>query len=164
MKKTFIYFAILLFSVTFSTNSNAVTSSNGIVSSTEIVKPNPTPNSVLDAKMNDFLSLTPAKYKEMTGKRLGIMGSIKLKFAQSQLKKQLKKSEAGGDGKSQVIALVLVLLVGVLGIHRFYLGYTTYGIIQLLTLGGCGIWALIDLIMIATGSLKPKDGEYDTKL
>jgi len=68
------------------------------------------------------------------------------------------------SGKSQLVALLLVLFVGVLGIHRFYLGYTGIGIIQLLTGGGCGIWALIDLIMIITGDLKPKDGEYTTKL
>ena len=69
-----------------------------------------------------------------------------------------------GGGKSQLIALILVILVGGLGIHRFYLGYTTIGIIQLLTAGGCGIWALIDLIRIITGDLKPKDGEYTETL
>ena len=67
-------------------------------------------------------------------------------------------------GKSQVIALILVLVAGGLGIHRFYLGYTWQGIVQLLTLGGCGIWAIIDLIRIITGDLKPKDGEYETTL
>jgi hypothetical protein len=69
-----------------------------------------------------------------------------------------------GGGKSQVIALLLVILVGGLGIHRFYLGYTWQGIVQLLTLGGCGIWALIDLIRIITGDLQPKDGSYDQTL
>ncbi|MBK7008634.1 MAG: TM2 domain-containing protein [Saprospiraceae bacterium] len=73
-------------------------------------------------------------------------------------------SPAAGGGKSQLIALILVILVGGLGIHRFYLGYTTIGIIQLLTAGGCGIWALIDLVRIITGDLKPKDGEYAEKL
>lgn len=68
------------------------------------------------------------------------------------------------EGKSQIIALVLVVLLGGLGIHRFYLGYTGIGIAQLLTLGGCGIWALIDLIRIITGDLKPKDGDYAEKL
>jgi TM2 domain-containing membrane protein YozV len=68
------------------------------------------------------------------------------------------------SGKSQIVALLLVIFVGILGIHRFYLGYTTIGIIQLLTLGVFGIWSLIDLIMIVTGSLKPKDGDYETKL
>lgn len=70
---------------------------------------------------------------------------------------------AGGD-KSQVIALILVLLVGGIGIHRFYLGYTWQGIVQLLTLGGCGVWALIDLVRIITGDLGPKDGSYSKTL
>ena len=54
--------------------------------------------------------------------------------------------------------LVISLFLGVLGIDRFYLGYTSLGILKLLTLGGCGIWALIDLFRIATGSLKDAQG------
>lgn len=73
-------------------------------------------------------------------------------------------SPAAGGGKSQLIALLLVIFVGGLGIHRFYLGYTWQGIVQLLTAGGCGIWALIDLIRIITGDLKPKNGDYTDKL
>lgn len=69
-----------------------------------------------------------------------------------------------GGGKSQVTALILVCLVGGIGIHRFYLGYTGIGIIQLLTAGGCGIWSLIDLIRIITGDLKPKRGRYSKRL
>ncbi|AXY78628.1 TM2 domain-containing protein [Paraflavitalea soli] len=68
-----------------------------------------------------------------------------------------------GD-KSQVIALILCIVVGGLGIHRFYLGYTWQGIVQLLTLGVCGIWTLIDLIRIITGDLQPKNGTYTTTL
>lgn len=70
----------------------------------------------------------------------------------------------GSSGKSQVVALILVILVGVLGIHRFYLGYTGIGILMLLTGGVCGILALIDLIRIITGDLKPMNGEYEEKL
>lgn len=84
--------------------------------------------------------------------------------AKSQTSVDEMTSPAAGGGKSQLIALILVILVGGLGIHRFYLGYTTIGIIQLLTAGGCGIWALIDLIRIITGDLKPKDGDYAEKL
>jgi TM2 domain-containing membrane protein YozV len=73
-------------------------------------------------------------------------------------------AENQAGGKSQVIALILCILVGGLGIHRFYLGYTWQGVVQLLTGGGCGIWALIDLIRIITGDLKPKDGSYDKTL
>ena len=74
-----------------------------------------------------------------------------------------KKKESGGS-KSQLIALILCIFLGGLGIHRFYLGYTGIGIIQLLTAGGCGLWWLIDLIRIITGDLKPKGGDYDEKL
>ncbi len=73
---------------------------------------------------------------------------------------ELSSPAAAAEGKSQVIALILVALIGGLGIHRFYLGYTWQGIVQLLTLGGCGIWSLIDLIRIITGDLQPKDGSY----
>lgn len=67
--------------------------------------------------------------------------------------------------KSQLIALLLCIFVGAIGIHRFYLGYIGIGIIQLLTAGGCGIWTLIDLIRIITGDLGPKDGSgYTDKL
>lgn len=63
--------------------------------------------------------------------------------------------------KSKVVALVLSIFLGELGIDRFYLGYIGTGILKLITCGGFGIWWLIDLIMIATGKLKPKDGsEY----
>lgn len=66
----------------------------------------------------------------------------------------------GGSGKSQIIALLLCFFLGGIGIHRFYLGYTWQGVVQLLTAGGCGIWALIDFIRIITGDLGPKDGKY----
>lgn len=60
--------------------------------------------------------------------------------------------------KSKTTALILSILTGGLGIDRFYLGYTGLGVLKLLT-GGCfGILAIIDLINIATGRLKPADG------
>ncbi|MFT5754573.1 MAG: TM2 domain-containing membrane protein YozV [Flavobacterium sp.] len=77
---------------------------------------------------------------------------------------ELSSPAAAGSGKSQVIALILCLAVGGIGIHRFYLGYTWQGIVQLLTLGGCGVWSLIDLIRIITGDLQPKNGNYSKTL
>jgi TM2 domain-containing membrane protein YozV len=71
-------------------------------------------------------------------------------------------AKSGGE-KSQLVALLLCVFLGGIGIHRFYLGYTVIGIVQLLTGGGCGIWALIDLIRIITGDLKPMNGDYDKK-
>jgi TM2 domain-containing membrane protein YozV len=60
--------------------------------------------------------------------------------------------------KGFVPALLLCLLLGGLGVHRFYVGKIGTGILMLLTLGGFGIWALIDLIVIAVGSFKDKSG------
>ncbi len=54
--------------------------------------------------------------------------------------------------------LLLCFFLGVFGIHRFYTGHTTIGIIQLVTLGGCGVWALVDLIIIITGGFKDAQG------
>ncbi|CEN43401.1 TM2 domain-containing protein [Capnocytophaga canis] len=76
----------------------------------------------------------------------------------------LSSPAAGTSGKSQLVALLLCVFVGAMGIHRFYLGYITEGVLQLLTLGGCGVWALIDLIRIITGDLKPKGGNYSQTL
>jgi TM2 domain-containing membrane protein YozV len=69
-----------------------------------------------------------------------------------------------GGGKSQLAAVLICFFLGGLGIHRFYLGYTWQGVVQLLTGGGCGVWALIDFIRILIGDLGPKDGSYDKTL
>lgn len=55
-------------------------------------------------------------------------------------------------------ALLISFVLGWLGIDRFYLGYTGLGILKLITLGLCGIWALIDLILIALGNLDDANG------
>ena len=54
--------------------------------------------------------------------------------------------------KNWLITLLLSIFLGYLGIHRFYAGKIGTGILQLITGGGFGIWALIDIIVIATGN------------
>lgn len=60
--------------------------------------------------------------------------------------------------KGFVPTLLLCFFLGVLGVHRFYVGKIGTGILMVLTLGGLGIWSLIDFIMIAVGSFKDKNG------
>ena len=60
--------------------------------------------------------------------------------------------------KAFVPTLLLCLLLGALGVHRFYVGKIGTGILMLVTLGGFGIWALVDIITIAVGSFKDKNG------
>jgi len=57
-----------------------------------------------------------------------------------------------------ITCLLLCWFLGVFGIHRFYTGHTAIGVIQLLTLGGCGIWALVDFIIIVSGNFKDANG------
>ncbi|NLG45641.1 MAG: NINE protein [Gordonia sp.] len=60
--------------------------------------------------------------------------------------------------KEWMTALLLSVFLGSLGIDRFYLGYTGLGVAKLVTLGGCGIWALIDLVLIAMRNVPDSDG------
>lgn len=60
--------------------------------------------------------------------------------------------------KEWLVTLLLSLFLGTIGVHRFYVGKIGTGVLQLITLGGCGVWTLIDIIMIVTGNFKDKDG------
>lgn len=53
---------------------------------------------------------------------------------------------------------LLSYFLGTLGVDRFFLGHTGLGIAKLLTCGGCGVWSLIDLILILTGQMKDAQG------
>lgn len=101
------------------------------------------------------------------------------KFNRKAFKQELKRQMAAApksttaEGKSQLVALLLNIFLGALGIHRFYLGYVGMGILYIalfitsfLIIPGIALAVLliIDLIRIITGSLKPKNGEYGKTL
>jgi TM2 domain-containing membrane protein YozV len=65
---------------------------------------------------------------------------------------------AGVSPKSRLVALLLCWFLGIFGAHRFYVGKVGTGILMLVTLGGLGIWAIVDFIMIIVGAFKDKEG------
>ncbi|HEY0117484.1 MAG TPA: NINE protein [Cellulomonas sp.] len=62
------------------------------------------------------------------------------------------------EGKSFITTWLLSYFLGVFGVDRFYLGKVGTGVLKLITLGGCGIWALIDLILVLAGVTRDSQG------
>lgn len=67
----------------------------------------------------------------------------------------LKPAQEYSD-KNWTTALLLCLFLGTIGVHRFYVGKIGTGILMIVTLGGMGIWVLVDLIMIIVGKFADK--------
>ena len=67
-------------------------------------------------------------------------------------------NEGAVSDKKYVPAVLLCFFLGGLGVHRFYLGKIGTGILMFITLGGLGIWALIDFVRLVVGSMKDRNG------
>lgn len=62
-------------------------------------------------------------------------------------KKNLPKNEREVNW---VLTLIMSIIFGALGVDRFIMGHVGLGILKLITFGGCGVWWLVDLILVAT--------------
>ncbi len=71
---------------------------------------------------------------------------------------ETKMTPQTNDGRHFLAAFFLSFMWGAFGVDRFYLGKIGTGILKLLTFGGFGIWVIIDLVLIMSGSMRDKEG------
>jgi len=84
-----------------------------------------------------------------------LLGFVRVRKARAE-----GAATAGEEGGAQwLAALLLSVFLGQLGIDRFYLGYVGLGILKMLSVGGLGVWWLVDIILIATNRLKDAQGK-----
>lgn len=74
-----------------------------------------------------------------------------------------QKNTIGNLSSNWLILFLLSLFIGQFGVDRFYVGKIGTGILKLITLGGCGIWWLVDWVMILAGKFTDKNGNVITK-
>lgn len=74
-------------------------------------------------------------------------------------KEKLLSSTSSTTSTDWLTLFLLTFFVGVLGVHRFYTGKIGTGFLMLITLGGFGIWFLVDLILVVTGQFTNKEGQ-----
>jgi len=113
---------------------------------------------------------------------LQVMGVEQGPFDQAQLSMMVRSGQVKPDGlvrsasapagmyfpardvpglfssKEWLVALLISVFLGTLGIDRFYVGHVGLGILKLVTCGGMGIWAIIDIILIATRKVNDSNG------
>ena len=78
------------------------------------------------------------------------------KYLEDTKSDRSEKSEPGD--KDFITTLLLCIFLGGLGVHRFFVDKMGTGVLMLVTLGGLGIWWIIDIILIVTGSFEDSEG------
>ena len=105
-----------------------------------------------------------AKSKKISVKNIAAKTAAmvnKYSLSEKSMKSPLGKTATKGESKSWYLTFFLCLFFGTLGLHRVYLGYSWQAWLQLITLGGLGIWSFIDLIRIILRRLEPCCGIYE---
>ena len=74
-------------------------------------------------------------------------------------KEKLLDTSTNTNSIDWLALFLLTFFVGVLGVHRFYVGKIGTGVLMLITLGGLGVWFLVDLILVVTGQFTNKEGQ-----
>jgi len=91
-------------------------------------------------------------------------GAIIKKEAEICPKCGVKQKKSGSASSVKYSTLVwLSILLGEFGVDHFYVGKMLTGLLKLITVGGFGIWWLIDVIAVCSGKFKDKDGNVISK-
>ncbi len=148
----------LLFVVTVTVNFAFVNSAPA--NSTEMEAVVEAPQTTIDASLMVLEDVRQSLLVKEAAEGLTKKEQRMLKKLNRKIKKLEKKAASGRGNRSWIAAVILSFVFGVIAVDRFYLGYIGTGVLKLLTLGGLGIWALIDFILILVRELNPKNGEY----
>lgn len=104
------------------------------------------------------MKLENEKYCHECGAAINVKAEICPKCGVRQQVINITQPIPQAEQNRWITTVLLCFFLGTFGVHRFYTGHTGIGILQLLTLGGCGIWVLVDFIIIVTGGFSDSNG------